>query len=176
MRITGKVKWFNNAKGYGFIERDGGSDVFVHYSAIQGDGFRSLEEGQAVEFEIVDGPKGPQGAGGETDLAILQHHAERHLVAATLAELADLAFHEVGELVKRHDVLAILAPGFSERLIQADEPIHLAHRILEGRDVQDAILRRLGLGGLVRAPDGERAGPSLFAGAKPTVPQINQRG
>ena len=60
MRITGKVKWFNNAKGYGFIERDGGSDVFVHFSAIQGDGFRSLEEGQAVEFEIVDGPKGPQ--------------------------------------------------------------------------------------------------------------------
>jgi cold shock protein len=60
MRITGKVKWFNNAKGYGFIERDGGSDVFVHYSAIQGNGFRSLEEGQAVEFEIVDGPKGPQ--------------------------------------------------------------------------------------------------------------------
>ena len=64
MRITGKVKWFNNAKGYGFIERDGGSDVFVHYSAIQGDGFRSLEEGQAVEFEIVDGPKGPQGRAG----------------------------------------------------------------------------------------------------------------
>jgi cold shock protein len=60
MRITGKVKWFNNAKGYGFIEREGGSDVFVHYSAITGDGFRSLEEGQAVEFEIVDGPKGPQ--------------------------------------------------------------------------------------------------------------------
>jgi CspA family cold shock protein len=60
MRITGKVKWFNNAKGYGFIEREGGSDVFVHYSAIQGSGFRSLEEGQPVEFEIVDGPKGPQ--------------------------------------------------------------------------------------------------------------------
>jgi len=60
MRITGKVKWFNNAKGYGFIEREGGSDVFVHYSAIQGSGFRSLEEGQNVEFEIVDGPKGPQ--------------------------------------------------------------------------------------------------------------------
>ena len=62
MRITGKVKWFNNAKGYGFIERDGGSDVFVHYSAIQGDGFRSLEEGQAVEFEIEQGPKGLQAA------------------------------------------------------------------------------------------------------------------
>jgi CspA family cold shock protein len=60
MRITGKVKWFNNAKGYGFIERDGGSDVFVHFSAVQGSGFRTLEEGQAVEFEIVDGPKGPQ--------------------------------------------------------------------------------------------------------------------
>jgi len=60
MRIAGKVKWFNNAKGYGFIERDSGSDVFVHFSAIQGAGFRTLEEGQAVEFEIVDGPKGPQ--------------------------------------------------------------------------------------------------------------------
>jgi CspA family cold shock protein len=60
MRITGKVKWFNNAKGYGFIEREGGNDVFVHFSAIQGAGFRTLEEGQQVEFEIVDGPKGPQ--------------------------------------------------------------------------------------------------------------------
>jgi CspA family cold shock protein len=60
MRITGKVKWFNNAKGYGFIEREAGSDVFVHFSAIQANGFRTLEEGQAVEFEIVDGPKGPQ--------------------------------------------------------------------------------------------------------------------
>ncbi len=60
MRITGKVKWFNNAKGYGFIEREGGNDVFVHFSAIQGSGFRTLEEGQQVEFEIVYGPKGPQ--------------------------------------------------------------------------------------------------------------------
>ena len=60
MRITGKVKWFNNAKGYGFIEREGGNDVFVHFSAIQGSGFRTLEEGQQVEFEIFDGPKGPQ--------------------------------------------------------------------------------------------------------------------
>ena len=60
MRIIGKVKWFNNAKGYGFIEREGGNDVFVHFSAIQGAGFRTLEEGQQVEFEIVDGPKGPQ--------------------------------------------------------------------------------------------------------------------
>ncbi|HZE88258.1 MAG TPA: cold-shock protein [Verrucomicrobiae bacterium] len=59
---NGKVKWFNNAKGYGFIEQDGGSDVFVHYSAIQGAGYRSLEEGQQVEFEISQGPKGPQAA------------------------------------------------------------------------------------------------------------------
>ena len=60
MRITGKVKWFNNAKGYGFIERDGGSDVFVHYSAIQSDGFRTLEENQRVTFEASQGAKGPQ--------------------------------------------------------------------------------------------------------------------
>jgi cold shock protein len=68
MRITGKVKWFNNAKGYGFIERDGGADVFVHFSAVQGNGFRTLEEGQAVEFEIVDGPKGQQ-AGNVTKVS-----------------------------------------------------------------------------------------------------------
>ena len=60
MRITGKVKWLNNSKGYGFIEQESGSDVFVHFSAIEGNGFKTLEEGQSVEFEIVDGPKGPQ--------------------------------------------------------------------------------------------------------------------
>jgi len=65
MRITGKVKWFNNSKGYGFIEQESGSDLFVHFSAIQGNGFKTLEEGQSVEFEIVDGPKGPQ-AGNAT--------------------------------------------------------------------------------------------------------------
>ncbi|RKD32430.1 cold-shock protein [Thermohalobacter berrensis] len=56
----GTVKWFNAAKGYGFISREDGDDVFVHYSAIQEDGFKSLEEGQKVEFEIVEGEKGPQ--------------------------------------------------------------------------------------------------------------------
>ena len=56
----GKVKWFNGSKGYGFIAQDSGSDVFVHFSAIQGDGFKSLDEGQEVEFDIVNGPKGQQ--------------------------------------------------------------------------------------------------------------------
>jgi CspA family cold shock protein len=61
-RLKGTVKWFNNAKGYGFIGRDDGPDVFVHYSAITADGYKSLQEGDAVEFEITQGPKGPQAA------------------------------------------------------------------------------------------------------------------
>jgi cold shock protein len=60
--LLGKVKWFNNSKGFGFIGRDDGPDVFVHYTAIIGDGFKSLHEGDAVEFEIVQGTKGPQAA------------------------------------------------------------------------------------------------------------------
>lgn len=62
MKVTGQVKWFNNAKGYGFIGREDGADVFVHYSAIAGDGYRSLQEGDTVEFEIVQGQKGPQAS------------------------------------------------------------------------------------------------------------------
>ena len=61
--INGTVKWFNEAKGFGFIERENGPDVFVHYSAIGGDGFRTLPEGQKVEFEVVQGQKGPAAEG-----------------------------------------------------------------------------------------------------------------
>lgn len=60
--MQGTVKWFNAEKGYGFIQVDGGNDVFVHYTAIAGEGFRTLEEGQTVEFEIVEGQRGPQAA------------------------------------------------------------------------------------------------------------------
>jgi CspA family cold shock protein len=60
VRVTGKVKWFNNSKGYGFLEQPGSSDIFCHYSAIEGDGFKTLEEGDEVEFEVTQGPKGPQ--------------------------------------------------------------------------------------------------------------------
>jgi len=63
--MIGEVKWFNNAKGYGFIGRDDGPDVFVHYSAILGEGYRTLSEGDLVKFEIEQGPKGPQAANVE---------------------------------------------------------------------------------------------------------------
>ncbi|HNQ85741.1 MAG TPA: cold-shock protein [Deltaproteobacteria bacterium] len=59
---TGTVKWFNEKKGFGFITQDGGSDVFVHYSAIKGDGFKTLTEGEKVTFEVTNGPKGPQAS------------------------------------------------------------------------------------------------------------------
>lgn len=62
MSVRGKVKWFNPEKGYGFIARDDGRDVFLHYSAIQMGGFKTLEEGQPVEFDIVEGSRGPQAA------------------------------------------------------------------------------------------------------------------
>jgi CspA family cold shock protein len=61
-RIIGTVKWFTGSKGYGFLTREGGPDVFVHFSAIQGEGFKNLEEGQKVEFTVEQGPKGPQAS------------------------------------------------------------------------------------------------------------------
>jgi CspA family cold shock protein len=61
-RVTGTVKWFNSKKGFGFIEREDEPDVFVHYTAIQTEGFRTLEEGQQVEFSVEEGPKGPQAS------------------------------------------------------------------------------------------------------------------
>ncbi|CAM3862054.1 cold-shock protein [Bacillus cereus] len=60
--MQGKVKWFNNEKGFGFIEMEGSDDVFVHFSAIQGDGYKALEEGQEVSFDITEGNRGPQAA------------------------------------------------------------------------------------------------------------------
>ncbi len=62
MAVQGKVKWFSNVKGYGFIEQEGGQDVFVHYSVIQGEGYKTLEEGDAVSFEVIQGEKGPQAS------------------------------------------------------------------------------------------------------------------
>jgi CspA family cold shock protein len=62
MAVKGKVKWFNEKKGYGFIEREDGGDVFVHFSAISGDGFKTLAEGDAVDFEVTQGEKGPQAS------------------------------------------------------------------------------------------------------------------
>ena len=75
MSYQGKVKWFNNAKGYGFIGRNDGADVFVHYSAIQNDGYKSLKEGDDVEFDIIQGTKGPQA----------DHVARAHEVSAAAA-------------------------------------------------------------------------------------------
>lgn len=74
--LEGKVKWFNSEKGFGFIEVEGQDDVFVHFSAIQGEGFKTLEEGQAVSFEIVEGNRGPQAA-NVTKESVIAHWSSR---------------------------------------------------------------------------------------------------
>ena len=74
-RIVGTVKWFNGTKGFGFIEREGGKDVFVHFSAISMDGYKSLTEGQRVEFEVVQGPKGAQAANVTAAYDLLRNRA-----------------------------------------------------------------------------------------------------
>jgi CspA family cold shock protein len=79
MRINGTVKWFDEKKGWGFIQKEDGSDVFVHYSAIQEDGFKSLADGQAVEFEITQGPKGPQASNVTKGQESLQESQETPL-------------------------------------------------------------------------------------------------
>lgn len=87
--MTGTVKWFNNAKRYGFIRRDDGPDVFVHYSAIRGEGYRTLSEGDPVEFEIVQGPKGPQAVNvSKKRWTRLSDREEAGLLPAALITLA----------------------------------------------------------------------------------------
>ena len=94
-RLTGTVKWFNDAKGYGFISREGGPDVFVHFSAIQGNGFKSLAEGDRVEFEIVQGQKGPQAADvTKRDPARTVNRSVRHCRSALVRAATRLGIAE----------------------------------------------------------------------------------
>ena len=87
--LHGKVKWFSDAKGYGFIEVEGRKDLFVHFSAIQKDGYKSLAEGQPVAFEIVDGEKGPQAAQVTPDAAqAAENQAATHQAAEALEQVA----------------------------------------------------------------------------------------
>lgn len=87
-KINGTVKWFSDSKGYGFIEREGGDDVFVHHSAIEGQGFKTLVEGETVEFEVIEEPKGPKArgvvrAGGDGEVARERPGRERSFQSPT---------------------------------------------------------------------------------------------
>ena len=108
MAIQGTVKWFNESKGYGFISQEDGSDVFVHYSAIQGDGFRTLNEGDKVSFDIGDGPKGPHAINARPARAIasrdeLVHPTPRRSIGGAffLATEARREFLGAAELRRR---------------------------------------------------------------------------
>jgi CspA family cold shock protein len=108
-RKTGTVKWFNDAKGFGFIQQESGPDVFVHFTAIQGEGFKSLAENDVVEFEIVDGPKGPQAAdvtkaeGGAAPAPAVEEIADEvEEIADEVEEIAD----EVEEITDEVEEIA----------------------------------------------------------------------
>ena len=129
----GTVKWFNNEKGYGFIAVDGGQDVFVHYTAIQADGYRSLDEGQRVEFEVAQGPKGPQADGVEGFV----DPAERDGVAGgqrlqvrlrAAARVEGLSFEQRADLAERERQVTVGAAGDLDRAVvgrvQAQDQAH----------------------------------------------------
>src|ERR1700759_2996233 len=124
-RVTGRVKWFNNEKGYGFIEQPGSSDVFCHYSAIQGDGFKTLHEGDEVEFEITPGPKGPQA---ERIIRMSENKSEEETSARDKleGELEDQRFIAIANIGGKNRLVALTPDGHYQFL---DEASNL-HRIV----------------------------------------------
>jgi len=117
---TGTVEWFNDAKGYGFISRQNGEDVFVHFSAIQANGFRSLQEGQQVQFDVV---KGPKGLAGRERQGRLIHHSNPRIKG----RLSRSPFLSI-KIISRNPCLNPSLPlGFPNRLVKAEKVIHSRH-------------------------------------------------